>query len=116
MIKKTIFLTIFLAMTCLAEGKISPTSLSHIQKRHWYNAQSGSSRFDPSINEAKLNRLCHIALTKGSVRPSKNGNGRLCYRYKFKNAIGKGSNGFRAYTLIVITEGNGQIVTAFPTK
>jgi hypothetical protein len=116
MIKKFVIFTLLLGFACVAEAKISQTSLSHIRQRHWSNTKSGSSRFYPSINETKLNRLCHIALTKGSKRPSKNGKGRFCYRYKFKKAIGRTSSGSQAHTLIVITERNGDIVTAFPTQ
>ena len=113
-----------LACVCLvsfssaADARISQTSETHIKQRHWYNANSGSktSHFNRSMSIQKLDAISNVTMKNGSFRPSKTNNGRLTHQYTFKKPLGVGSNGKKAYKLRVVSDGRGNVVTAFPVN
>lgn len=115
----------FIIVTCVAasfvqteaNAAISQSAQAHIKQRHWYNASSGSktSRFQRSMTTKKLDSLAQVAIKKGTARPSKHGQGRLTYQHRFKYPLGVNTNGSKAYSLRVVTDKKGNIITAFPT-
>lgn len=90
--------------------------ISHIKQRHWYNAQTNppTSRFNQSMTISKLNQLATKTIQQGQVQPSNNG--KTVHDYTFNRPIGRSNTGKRAYTLRVVTNSRGEIITAFPNK
>ena len=109
---------VFLSFSSQAEGRISQSSAQHIKQRHWYHANSGpkTSHFNRSMSMGKLDAISQKTINQGSVRLSKHGQGRLTHQYRFNRPIGRGSNGKNAYSLRVVTDGRGNVITAFPVN
>lgn len=99
------------------QANISTNAGKHIQQRHWYNApRDNTSHFNKSMTISKLNSLATKTINQGSTSSSKHGQGRKVHEYKFKKPIGTTNSGEKARTLKVVTDGKGNVVTAFPKK
>lgn len=97
---------------------ISSGAIKHIKERHWYNANQGNntSHFSHSVTDQKLSKLAAVTINNGSKKPSKNGQGRSTYQYRFKKPIGTTGNGQKAHSMRVVTDANHNVITAFPVK
>lgn len=100
------------------DARISPTAVQHIKQRHWHQANSGTttSHFNRSMTVKKLDAIAGKAIRLGSVRRSAHGQGRLTHQYRFQKSIGTGTNGKRAYSVRVVSDGKGNVITAFPVN
>jgi len=98
------------------EARISSSAQAHIKQRHWYYAKSGqkTSHFNRSMTMKKLDAIATKTIRQGSVRPSKHGQGRYTYQYKFRIPIGRNTQGKKSYKLRVVTDSKKNIITAFP--
>lgn len=128
--KLKIFLSLFLLLALpfvVVEGKatrqyqqakISSSAYQHIKDRHWYNANSGNqtSHFNSNMTAYKLNGIATKTLNSGRVNHAKGNNGRKVHEYRFNKPIGTTTNGQKAKTLRVVSDGNGNVITAFPIK
>lgn len=112
---KTLF-TFILFTTFSCSAFIPPNSVAHIKQRHWHNATQGpnTSHFNKSMNVKKLDAIATKTIQNGSVRNSTHGQGRKTHQYKFQRPIGRDSSGKKSKTMRVVTDKNGQIITAFP--
>lgn len=97
------------------EAFIPPNSLTHIKQRHWFSANTpNTSHFNKSMTDKKVDAIATKTIQNGSVRNSTQGQGRKTHQYSFKKPIGYDTNGNRTKTLRVVTDRNGQVITAFP--
>lgn len=110
-----LFIIVFTELPTL-EATYSYNGASHIVERHWYDAKTNppTSHFNRSMTIDKLHSMATKAIKKGRIIPSKNGN--RVHDYQFQRPIGTATNGKKAFTLRVVTNPKGEIVTAFPTK
>jgi hypothetical protein len=113
---KIFFFIIVLAGLPILEATYSYHAVSHIKQRHWHNVNLNppTSRFNRSMTSGKLHSMAMRTIGNGKTMPSKNKN--KVHEYRFRKPIGKATNGKNAFTLRVVTNPKGEIVTAFPTK
>lgn len=97
---------------------ISPNAEAHIKQRHWYKVNAGAptSHFNKSMTVEKLNAIATKTLANGKTYDSAHGQGRKVHEYSFKKPIGTQTNGKKAHTLRVVTDGKKNVITAFPVK
>lgn len=100
------------------QAKISQSAATHIQQRHWFNAQQGpnTSHFHQNMTIQKLNQLATTTINNGSQKPSPHGQGRSTYQYRFSRPLGTDTNGNTAYALRVVADQQYNVITAFPVK
>jgi hypothetical protein len=111
-----LFCAILLCSTTSVQAKISSHVADHIKQRHWYCSKENTSKFNPTMTIHKLDQMAQKTILNGSVRCSKQGQGCLTHQYHFQHQVGLATNGKKAYSLRVVTDGRGNVITAFPTK
>ena len=113
------FTALFLIISMLissVEAFIPPNSVTHIKNRHWHGANSGpnTSHFNKSMTVKKLDAVATKTIKNGSVRNSTHGQGRKTHQFKFQRPIGTNTHGKKTNSLRVVTDRQGQVITAFP--
>lgn len=97
------------------QGHLSSRAIHHIQARHWHDTPfKNSSRFYSEINLIKLRQLIDQTIHQGSYRRAIYG--RKTYQYRFSKSIGITAQGTEAYSLRVVTDMRGNIITAYPVR
>lgn len=100
---------------CHAKVVYNPNGLSHIKFRHWHTSNQNTSKFFKSMTEQKLKAVIAKTLCFGKKGHSSNTHNKV-KEYTFKKPIGLSNGGGKLlYTLRVVTNPNGEIVTAFPS-
>lgn len=100
------------------QAKISSHTYQHIKDRHWHDANSGNktSHFNRDMTAKKLNDIATRTINRGQQNSSKSYGGRVVHEYTFKDSIGRTTDGKKARTVRVVSDGQGNVITAFPIR
>jgi hypothetical protein len=100
------------------QPSINGNTLRHINKRHAHNSTAtDTSKFFPSTTDTKIKHLISTTYQSHDLwTPSKTNPNRLTKEHTFSKPIGKTTNGKPAKTLKIVSDKNGEIITAFPSK
>jgi hypothetical protein len=94
---------------------ISKTAISHIKDRHWSTNSGSNSKFYPSTTEEKLKQMVSQAYHSNNAwKRSETNPDRLIKDYSFKKPIGKSYTGKLIKNLRIVSDKQGNIVTAYP--
>lgn len=97
-----------------AQAVLSMPIQTKIRQHHWHDSPhaTGYPRFLPTMTMRKLDDLVKTVLKKGEKMLE--GKGARAHRYTFRKAIGYTSSGQRSYSLKVITDEEGSVISAYP--
>jgi len=112
-----ILITLFCFSSLQTDAYITQNTQQHIIARHWYinRHTSYTSYFNKTMTMQKVDDIAQKTIHNGSVKKQfRHGRERLVYQHRFNKPVGWKVNGKRAYSVRVITEKNGKVITAFP--